>query len=35
MQKMNISALPVIDGNRKILGIIGSDEINRLIGGYI
>ncbi len=35
MQKMNISALPVVDGDRKILGIIGSDEINRLIGGYI
>ncbi|TGC09194.1 homoserine O-acetyltransferase MetX [Methanolobus halotolerans] len=34
MEKHNISALPVIDGNMKILGIIGSDEINRLIGGY-
>lgn len=35
MQRKNISALPVVDANRKILGIIGSDEINRLVGGYI
>lgn len=35
MQRKNISALPVVDADRKILGIIGSDEINRLVGGYI
>ncbi|WP_406669842.1 homoserine O-acetyltransferase [Methanolobus sp. ZRKC4] len=34
MEEHNISALPVVDGDMKILGIIGSDEINRLIGGY-
>ncbi|MDW7732952.1 MAG: homoserine O-acetyltransferase [Methanolobus sp.] len=34
MEEHNISALPVVDDNMKIVGIIGSDEINRLIGGY-
>jgi homoserine O-acetyltransferase len=34
MEEHNISALPVVDDDRRILGIIGSDEINRLIGGY-
>jgi CBS domain-containing protein len=28
-----ISALPVVDGNRKILGIITSEDISHLVGG--
>ncbi|WP_406661930.1 homoserine O-acetyltransferase [Methanolobus sp. ZRKC3] len=35
MQMNNISALPVVDEHSRILGIIGSDEINRLIGDYL
>ncbi|WP_342305326.1 homoserine O-acetyltransferase [Methanolobus sp. ZRKC5] len=34
MEQNNISALPVVDDEKKIIGIIGSEEINRLIGGY-
>ena len=34
MEQNNISALPVVDDDNKIIGIIGSEEINRLIGGY-
>ena len=34
MELNNISALPVIDDENRIIGIIGSEEINRLIGGY-
>lgn len=34
MQNNNISALPVIDENRKVIGIIGSDEINKMIGNH-
>lgn len=34
MEQNNISALPVVDDENKIIGIIGSEEINRLIGGY-
>ncbi|WP_094228164.1 homoserine O-acetyltransferase MetX [Methanolobus psychrotolerans] len=34
MEQNNISALPVIDDEKRIMGIIGSEEINRLIGGY-
>jgi homoserine O-acetyltransferase len=29
----NISALPVIDDDRKLLGIVTSEDISRLIGG--
>ncbi|MEZ5333987.1 MAG: homoserine O-acetyltransferase [Methanolobus sp.] len=32
MEKHNISALPVVDDENRIVGIIGSEEINRLIG---
>ncbi|WMW24851.1 homoserine O-acetyltransferase [Methanolobus sediminis] len=32
MEQHNISALPVVDESNKIIGIIGSEEINRLIG---
>ena len=35
METENISALPVIDEHSRILGIIGSDEINRLIRNYL
>ncbi|MDY0387177.1 MAG: homoserine O-acetyltransferase [Methanolobus sp.] len=34
MEHNKISALPVVDNGNKIIGIIGSEEINRLIGGY-
>ncbi len=34
MEQNNISALPVVDDKKRIIGIIGSDEINRLMGGY-
>ncbi|WP_407356936.1 homoserine O-acetyltransferase [Methanolobus sp. WCC5] len=34
MEQNNISALPVVDENQRITGIIGSEEINRLMGGY-
>ncbi len=34
MEKNNISALPVVDDENRITGIIGSEEINRMIGGY-
>lgn len=33
MEQNFISALPVVDDNNRIIGIIGSDEINRMIGG--
>jgi homoserine O-acetyltransferase len=33
MEQNFISALPVVDENNRIIGIIGSDEINRMIGG--
>jgi len=29
----NISALPVVDGERKVLGIVTSEDISRLLGG--
>ncbi|MDK2825480.1 MAG: homoserine O-acetyltransferase/O-succinyltransferase [Methanolobus sp.] len=32
MEQHNISALPVVDESNKIIGLIGSEEINRLIG---
>lgn len=32
MEQHNISALPVVDDENKMIGIIGSEEINRLIG---
>ncbi|MBP1909086.1 homoserine O-acetyltransferase MetX [Methanolobus bombayensis] len=32
MEQHNISALPVVDDSNKIIGIVGSEEINRLIG---
>jgi homoserine O-acetyltransferase len=35
MELNNISALPVVDESSRIIGIIGSDEINKLIGGYL
>ncbi|MCS3924150.1 homoserine O-acetyltransferase MetX [Methanosalsum natronophilum] len=34
MQKNNISALPVIDEDEVVIGIIGSEEINKMIGEY-
>jgi len=34
MEKHDISALPVIDGQRNILGIITSERISRLLGGF-
>ncbi|WP_340818499.1 homoserine O-acetyltransferase [Methanolobus sp. WCC4] len=34
MEQNNISALPVVDDENRIIGIIGSEEINRLIGAY-
>ena len=33
MAQHNISALPVIDGDRKVLGIVTSEDISRLLGG--
>jgi CBS domain-containing protein len=33
LEKYNISALPVIDKNRTVIGIVTSDGISRLIGG--
>jgi homoserine O-acetyltransferase len=33
MEQNFISVLPVVDENNRIIGIIGSDEINRMIGG--
>lgn len=33
MEQHNISALPVIDDDNRIIGIVGSEEINKLIGG--
>ena len=33
LEKYNISALPVIDRDRKVIGIVTSDGISRLIGG--
>jgi len=32
LDKYNISALPVIDRDRKVIGIVTSDEISKLIG---
>ena len=32
LEKYNISALPVIDGDRRVIGMITSDEISKLIG---
>jgi len=32
LDKYNISALPVIDSDRKVLGVVTSDEISKLIG---
>jgi homoserine O-acetyltransferase len=32
MEKGNISALPVIDNDRRLIGIITSDEISKLVG---
>jgi len=29
----NISALPVVDGERRVLGIVTSEDISRLLGG--
>ena len=34
MEKHNISALPVIGEDEKLIGLIGSDEINRMIGSH-
>ncbi|SFM24189.1 homoserine O-acetyltransferase MetX [Methanolobus profundi] len=34
MELNSISALPVVDDENRIIGIVGSEEINRLIGGY-
>ena len=31
MERSNISALPVIDNERKVIGMVTSDEISRLI----
>ena len=33
MAQHNISALPVIDGERRVLGIVTSEDISRLLGG--
>jgi CBS domain-containing protein len=33
MAQHNISALPVVDGNGKVLGIITSEDISKLLGG--
>ncbi len=33
MAQNKISALPVIDGERKVVGIVTSEDISRLIGG--
>ncbi|NQT09440.1 CBS domain-containing protein [Candidatus Bathyarchaeota archaeon] len=33
MAEHNISALPVIDGERRVLGIVTSEDISRLLGG--
>lgn len=32
MERGNISALPVIDGERRVIGLVTSDEISKLIG---
>ena len=32
LERYNISALPVIDGDRRVIGMITSDEISKLIG---
>jgi len=32
LEKYNISALPVIDENRRVIGMLTSDEISKLIG---
>jgi CBS domain-containing protein len=33
LKKHNISALPVVDNKNKVLGIVTSEEISRLLGG--
>jgi CBS domain-containing protein len=33
MAEHNISALPVIDGERQVLGIVTSEDISKLLGG--
>jgi CBS domain-containing protein len=32
MERGNISALPVIDDERRVIGMVSSDEISKLIG---
>lgn len=32
LEKYNISALPVVDAERKVIGIVTSDGISKLIG---
>ncbi len=32
LERYNISALPVIDGDRRVIGMITSDEISKLVG---
>jgi CBS domain-containing protein len=34
MAQHNISALPVIDSRKKVLGIVTSEDISRLLGGF-
>ncbi len=31
----SISALPVVDGERKVLGIVTSEDISRHLGGVV
>jgi CBS domain-containing protein len=35
MAQHNISALPVVDGDNQVLGIVTSEDISGLLGGAV